>query len=261
MKSDVPIMTSLDSLTSDRGDFTQRRAGFVSHIRELRNRLIVCVVLLLVLMGVAYPFIETIYGFLAAPLIDVLQNSDMPNRGLIFTGLPDLFLVYLKLSFYTGLFFGLPIILIQIWRFIAPGLYHGEKKSGLFLFIATPVLFYCGAAFVYYFLMPMAWSFFIGFERAAAIPVQLDAKIDDYLSLTVKLIIAFGLAFELPVLMLLLNKAGIVKKHIFIKGRRYALIAIFAMAALITPPDVISQISLAVPMLLLYEFSLFFMKK
>lgn len=257
VENDIPIMTDLDASVN----LHETGTGFVSHVRELRNRLIICVVLLLVLMGMAYPFIEIIYGFLATPLVDALQASSAPNRGLIFTGLPDLFLTYLKLSFYTGLFFGLPFILIQIWRFIAPGLYQGEKKSGLLLFVATPVLFYCGAAFVYYFLMPMAWSFFIGFEQGATIPVQLDAKVDEYLSLTIKLIIAFGLAFELPVLMLLLNKAGIIKKQVFIKGRRYALIAIFALAALITPPDVISQISLAVPMLLLYELSLFAMKK
>lgn len=235
--------------------------SFMGHLVELRKRFTYSMAALLLMTCVSYFFAEEIYSFLSQPLAIALAEQDQQRR-MIFTGLPEVFITYIKLSFFTGLMISFPFIAYQLWRFIAPGLYKNEKKFFITLLVLTPILFFAGAAFVYYLVLPNTWQFFLSFESVdQAVPIQLEAKVSEYLSLTMQLLFAFGIAFEMPVFLLLLNRAGIVKKKTLENGRKYAVIIIFTVAAFLTPPDVISQISLGIPMMLFYELSIFFMKK
>lgn len=237
------------------------RAPLLSHLIELRRRLLQCLfVFALVFVG-CYLMAEQIYHFLMQPLVKAFGEES--GRRMIYTGLHEAFLTYLKLSFFAALFITLPLILIQIWKFIAPGLYRTEQRSVSVLFVLTPVLFLLGAALAYYIVFPMAWGFFLSFESeavAGSLPVQLEARVSEYLGLVIQLILAFGLSFELPVVLMLLASAGIITAENLAAGRRYAIVAIFGAAALITPPDLISQIALGTPVLLLYEASIWMIK-
>ena len=227
------------------------------HITELRQRLMICAAFILLLMCGAYYFVDEILAFLIEPLAHVMGEES--TQRLIYTNLTEAFITNIKLSFYAALFIGLPIILIQIWLFIAPGLYDQEKGAFMPFFIATPVLFWLGAAAVYYVIMPAAWAFFLGFQTGAedtTLPIQLEARIGDYLSLIITLIFAFGLCFQLPVLLTLLGRAGFVTADQLADKRKYMVIAAFIVGAFLTPPDVISQILLAVPIMALYEISI-----
>lgn len=233
------------------------RAPILAHLIELRRRLLQCLVIFSVVFVGCYFMSEQIYQFLMQPLVTAFGEDS--GRRMIYTGLHEAFLTYLKLSFFAALFITLPLLLIQIWNFIAPGLYRREQRSVSILFALTPVLFVCGAALAFYVVFPMAWTFFIGFESAAtagALPVQLEARVSEYLGLVIQLILAFGLSFELPVVLILMAHAGMINAAKLVAGRRYAIVAIFAAAAIITPPDLISQIALGTPVLLLYEFSI-----
>ena len=182
---------------------------------------------------------------------------------MIFTGLAEAFFTRLKVAFYAALFVAFPLISIQIWKFVAPGLYKGEQRAFLPFLIATPILFTAGGALVYYVVIPLAWRFFLGFEQPGgdgALPIQLEARVGEYLSLIIKLIFAFGISFQLPVLLVLLNRAGLMTLETLKKGRRYAIVMAFAFAAVMTPPDVISQIGLGIPIILLYELSILFIQ-
>jgi sec-independent protein translocase protein TatC len=178
---------------------------------------------------------------------------------MIYTALYEAFFTYIKVAFFAALFLGFPLIASQIWMFVAPGLYKNEKRAFLPFLIATPILFFLGGALVYYLIFPLAWRFFLSFEvtgSGGALPIQLEAKVDEYLSLVMRLIFAFGLCFELPVLMTLLARVGLVGSQGMREKRKYAIVLAFVAAAILTPPDVISQIGLAVPILLLYEISI-----
>lgn len=239
-------------MTTDSLDLS--RAPILSHLLELRRRLLQCLLVFFVVFIGCYLMAEEIYHFLMQPLVTAF--GDESGRRMIYTGLHEAFLTYLKLSFFAALFFTLPLILIQVWKFIAPGLYHNEKRAVSILFAMTPVLFVSGAALAFYVVFPMAWGFFISFESeavAGALPVQLEARVSEYLGLVIQLILAFGLSFELPVVLLLMAYAGMISSATLISGRRYAIVIIYAAAALITPPDLISQIALGTPILLLYE--------
>jgi len=243
-------------------DKKNEEASFVEHFTELRSRLIKSLVYLFILFVISYTFAESIYNFLVEPYADAVKD-DGTNRRLIFTALHETFVTYLKVAFFTAFFVGSPMILIQIWKFIAPGLYRNEKKALLPYLIATPVLFLLGGMLVYYLVMPLAIKFFLSFETSAQInslPIQLEAKVNEYLSLIMRLIFAFGLSFQLPVLLNLLAHVGIVDSEYLIKRRKYVVVIIFAVAAVLTPPDPITQIGLGIPLLLLYELSIISVK-
>ncbi|MBD3585210.1 twin-arginine translocase subunit TatC [Salinimonas sp. HHU 13199] len=233
-------------------------APLLTHLIELRTRLLYCLAFFIAMFALGYYFSADIYNFLQQPLLE--QFGPGSQRRMIYTGLQEAFLTYLKLAFFTALFFSIPLILIQIWRFLAPGMYEQERKSFMPLFLMTPVLFIAGAALAFYLVMPMAWQFFMSFETNGAadvIRVELEAKVSEYLSLVIKLILAFGLSFELPVLLLVLAKAGLVTSQTLKHYRRHAIVMIFLVAAFITPPDLISQVALGTPIMLLYEASIY----
>jgi sec-independent protein translocase protein TatC len=219
----------------------------LDHLIELRKRLLWSVVVLVLLFGVCFYFSEPIFKFLAAPL----QARD--PTPLVYTALTEAFFTYVKLSLFAAVLLGFPIFATQIWLFVAPGLYRHERKGFLPFLISTPIMFYAGAAAVYYFVIPGAWSFFISFQTD---DIKLLPKVSEYLSLVMHLMLAFGLVFELPVLLTLLVRAGIVSVAGLKAKRRYAIVIAFIAAAIMTPPDVISQVSLAIPIILLYESSI-----
>ena len=236
-----------------------KEGGFISHLSELRKRLIHSFIFLFIFFLGCYVFADHIYGFLVEPYAQAVKN-DGNDRRLIFTALQETFLTYLKVSFFTAFFVTCPFILMQIWKFIAPGLYKHEKVAILPYLIITPVLFFLGGMLVYYLIMPLAIKFFLSFESsglATNLPIQLEAKVNEYLSLIMKLIFAFGISFQLPVILSLLARIGLIDS-IFLKQRRkYVVVMIFAAAAILTPPDPITQIGLAIPLLILYELSIF----
>ncbi len=237
----------------------ERAMPLLDHLIELRSRLIYSVVAIFILFFICYYFSPSIYNFLVAPLADVLEQMGGQRR-LIFTALHEAFFTYIKVAFFAALFLSFPFLAIQIWMFIAPGLYQNEKRAFAPFLIATPILFFMGGALVYYFVFPLAWKFFLSFEAsggAGVLPIQLEAKVDQYLSLVMRLIFAFGLCFELPVVMTLLGRVGLVTSKGMKEKRKYAIVITFIVAAILTPPDVISQIGLALPTMLLYEISIY----
>ena len=238
------------------------KISFISHLTELRKRLIHCLIFLFSLFAISYFFSEYIYGFLVEPYANAVKNDGIERR-LIFTALQETFLTYLKVSFFAAFFLTCPFILIQIWKFIAPGLYEHEKSAIIPYLVLTPILFLLGGMLVYYLIMPLAIKFFLSFESAGLstnLPIQLEAKVNEYLSLVMKLIFAFGISFQLPVVLSLLARIGVVDSQFLKDRRKYVVVIIFAAAALLTPPDPITQIGLAIPLLILYELSIFSVK-
>ena len=236
--------------------------GFISHLAELRKRLIHSFIILFIFFIFCYFFAEYLYGFLVEPYANAVKEDGIQRR-LIFTALQETFLTYLKVSFFAAFFVTCPFILIQVWKFIAPGLYKHEKIAILPYLILTPLLFFLGGMLVYYLIMPLAIKFFLSFESSGlntVLPIQLEAKVNEYLSLIMKLIFAFGLSFQLPVVLSLLARINIVDSQFLKERRKYVVVIIFAAAALLTPPDPVTQIGLAIPLLLLYELSIISVK-
>ena len=235
-----------------------KESSFVDHLVELRSRLIKSIIFLFIFFVISYTFAENIYNFLVQPYADAVKDDNIDRR-LIFTALHETFITYLKVAFFAAIFIGSPVVITQIWKFIAPGLYKNEKKALLPYLIATPTLFLLGGMLVYYLVMPLAIKFFLSFETTAQInslPIQLEAKVNEYLSLIMRLIFAFGLSFQLPVLLSLLARVGFVDSEYLKKRRKYVVVIIFAVAAILTPPDPITQIGLGIPLLILYELSI-----
>lgn len=238
-------------------DIDETQAPLMDHLIELRTRLIRAILALLLAFGVCLYFASDILGFLIRPLTAAFP----PGEGkLIYTKLYEAFFVEIKVALFAGFFVSFPIIANQIWAFIAPGLYAKEKRAFLPFLLMTPVLFTAGGALAYYVVMPTMFTWMLGFQGEKG-GLTLDAypAVGDYLGLVMQVILAFGFSFLLPVLLLLLNSAGIVSRAQLIGMRRYVIVAITAIAAIITPPDVVSQLMLLVPMWMLFEGSLIIM--
>ena len=234
-------------------------SSFTSHFVELRTRLLNSLIFIFIVFIISYVFADQIYNFLVEPYADAVRNDEISRR-LIFTALHETFITYLKVAFFSAIFLGSPVLLIQIYKFIAPGLYKNEKKAILPYLISTPILFLLGGLLVYYLVMPLAIKFFLSFEslgNSGNLPIQLEAKVNEYLSLIMRLIFAFGISFQLPILLNLLARIGVVNSKYLKTRRRYVIVIIFALAAILTPPDPITQVGLAIPLLLLYELSIF----
>lgn len=239
-------------------DLDETRAPLIDHLIELRTRIIRSLLALAVGFGVCLYFADEILGFLVWPLKQAFPQG---QGQLIFTRLPEVFFVELKVALFAGFMVSFPVIANQLWAFVAPGLYAREKRAFLPFLIATPVLFTAGAALAYFVVMPTAFRFFLGFGgEAGGLTVEALPSAGDYLGLVMQFILAFGLTFLLPVLLLLLHRAGIITRAQMAGARRYVIVAIFALAAVVTPPDPGSQIILAVPLLLLFEASLLLMR-
>ena len=232
----------------------------LDHLTELRKRLLWCFVYLIVIFIVCFYFADNLFSFLADPLVKLLDKER--GQGFIYTALQEAFFTELKVALFFALFFSFPVIAVQIWKFIAPGLYSKEKKAFLPFLIATPILFFAGGSMVYYVIAPIAWKFFLSYQNlnSTGIPIRLEAKMGEYLALMMRFIFAFGLAFQLPVALTLMAKANIVDYQALKKFRKYAIVIAFLVAAFLTPPDPFSQISLALPIIVLYEISIYLAK-
>lgn len=228
------------------------------HLSELRSRVIFSVIFFCVTFFLCYFFAQEIYKFLLQPFIEI---SNQQNRKLIYTSPAEAFVTYLKLSFSAGLFFSAPIFLAEIYLFLAPALYKNEKKNALLIIFFSPFLFLCGAIFAYYFILPLALQFFASFETQGLVgsdnfSIQLETRLSEYLNFVSNLLFGFGIAFQFPILLLLLIKLDLLSANDLRRKRRYWIVIIFVMAAILTPPDVISQLSLAVLLILLFEITI-----
>jgi sec-independent protein translocase protein TatC len=238
-------------------DIDDRQMPLLDHLIELRNRLMYACGAIFIGFLICYFFAEEIYDFLVQPLADIYQGQT--GRRMIYTGLAEAFFTYVKVAFWAGAFLTFPFVATQLWLFIAPGLYKNEKQAFLPFLLATPVLFFLGGAMAYYIIFPLAWRFFVSFETAGgdgSLPIELEARVAEYLSLVMKMIFAFGLSFQLPVGLTLMGRVGLITSQQLVQNRKFAIVGVFVVAAIITPPDIISQIGLAIPILLLYEISI-----
>ncbi|MBI2707791.1 MAG: twin-arginine translocase subunit TatC [Proteobacteria bacterium] len=229
----------------------------LEHLIELRLRLIYAFLALSAGVVVSYPFSSLVFQFLTEPLWHAMGEEE--GRRLIYTGLTEAFLTYLKVSFFSGFIISFPFILWQAWLFVGPGLYENEKKTFWPVLMASPLLFLMGASLAYYGVCPWAWKFFLSFEMPPSshgLSLQLEARMSEYLSLILKLILAFGLCFQLPLVLLSLSKIGVVSLESLKRNRKYAFLIIVVISAIITPPDIISPLSLIIPLYTLYEISI-----
>lgn len=228
--------------------------SFAEHLSELKTRLFRIIAIFIVTFVICYYFSDNMYSFLLRPLAKLSHDN---LRNIIYTGLTEAFFTYIKLSAFSALLIIIPVIAIECYLFVKPGLYAHEKKIIAFLLFMSPVLFWGGSIFVFYFVMPKAWIFFLSFEkRDIIVPIILKAKISEYLNLVIQLIIAFGIAFQLPIVIIILNILKIIKVSTLQNKRRLAVVINFIIAGILTPPDVLSQLALAIPLLLLYEISI-----
>lgn len=251
-------------------------APLIEHLVELRQRLIWIAAYIMVAFVVCFYFNEEIYIFLAQPFVDVSAAYDQPAR-MIYTGMHEAFFVYLKISFFAAFCVTFPLISVQIWKFVAPGLYGNEKRAFLPFLIGTPVLFLMGASLAYYLVIPNAWNFFMSFQLgtpgsaqdlagmnkeqlAGVLSIELLPTVKEYWSLVMLLILAFGISFQLPILLVLLARVGIVTADSLAGKRKFMVVGAFAFAAIMTPPDPVSQIGLGIPIIILYEISILFIR-
>ena len=222
---------------------------FTSHLEELRKRLIVSFIAVGVGFVVSFGFKERLFKILVYPLINVMK----PGETLIYTGLPEAFFTYLKVSFLTGLILASPILLYEFWMFVAPGLYKNERRMMAPIVLLSTLFFVGGSLFGYFFVFPWGFKFFLGFATDTIRPLP---SMKEYFGFSAKLLLAFGVVFELPLVLTFLARLGIVSVGFLKKNRKYAILLIFTGAAILTPPDVITQVLMAVPLMALYEISI-----
>ena len=220
-----------------------------SHLEELRKRLLICLAAVGVGFALAYGFSEQLFEILSRPLTRIMPD----DSSFIFTGLTEAFFTYLKLAFFAGLGLATPVILHQVWRFVSPGLYENERKSAVPFVLLATLFFVVGVLFGYFQVLPIAFKFFLGYNSEH---IRMLPSIKLYLSFTCKFLLAFGIVFELPIIILFLSRIGLVTHHQLRANRRIVIVAIFIVAAFLTPPDVVSQTLMAVPLLVLYEISI-----
>lgn len=233
---------------------------WAEHFQELRNRLLFALIPFLIIFGISYANAPFIYDLLVHPLKTASQDA---TQKLIYTGLTEAFISYIKIALWTAFFITCPLFILQFWKFITPGLYRTERRKFTPYLFCIPLFFYMGAALAYFYIFPMAWEFFLSFEQSHSIiglPIHLEAKMSEYLSLSMTLLIAFGLSFEFPLVLLLCHSLGVISYNQLKNARKYVIVMIFIAAAILTPPDIVSQIGLAIPLMLFYESSLLWIK-
>ena len=251
-------------MDEEKDEIDESAAPLIEHLTELRSRLIRSVVAFAICMILAFTVATHIFNFLANPIAEMLkENGQAPD--LIFTGLQQGFMVNIRISLFGGFIVSFPYISFQLWKFVAPGLYKDEKSAFLPFLLASPILFLLGSAFAFYIVMPLAFDFFLGFQQeneeiSDLVGITYLGTINEYLGLTMKFIIAFGLCFQLPVLLTLMGKAGLVSSEVLARSRKYAVVGILVLAAVVTPPDVITQIILFTVVYALYEVSVILVK-
>jgi sec-independent protein translocase protein TatC len=242
----------------DEDDIDQTKAPLIEHLIELRRRLIYCVITVLTAFVFCYIFSQPIYNFLLIPY--KLAVGGETRIDMIYTAPQEFFFTQLRVAFFGAIVLSFPMLATQLYMFVAPGLYRSERKAFLPYLFATPILFIIGGAVVFFLVMPLAMRFFLSMQQTSGdgqVHIQLTARVSEYLHLITSLILAFGLCFQLPAVLTLLARAGLVTSDWLRKQWRYAVVLIFIVAAVLTPPDILSQVGLAIPTLLLYELSIF----
>ncbi|HEX7783611.1 MAG TPA: twin-arginine translocase subunit TatC [Sphingobium sp.] len=235
-------------------DIDDSKAPLLDHLIELRGRLLKCVYGLAICFAICFYFSDKLFAFLVHPLKEAFGDG---GGRLVYTKLYEAFFVQVKVAIFGAFCLSFPIIANQLWAFVAPGLYAKEKRALLPFIFATPILFAMGASLAYFVVMPTAFHFFLGFQgNSSGLKVEALPSTDAYLTLVMQFILAFGVSFLMPVLLMLLNRAGIVSRAQLIGLRRYMIVAAFILAAVLTPPDVVSQLMLAIPLILLYEITI-----